>query len=189
MVAVTTPAFQLACGEDSGTPAVIQSDDGSEVFSTGAGVQFRAQVVASNIEVPWALAFVPDGRLFVTERPGRVRVIENGQLLSEPALTLQDVFMQGEAGLLGRAVDPDFTSNRFVYLLYSAIRPGQSAVNRVVRFQEANNTLIDAVTIHDGIPADRLHDGGRLRFGPDDHLYLTMGAMSWLRVLHRTWVS
>ena len=111
----------------------------------------------------------------MTERPGRVRVIEDSQLLPQPALTLADVDTQGEAGLLGIALDPDFTQNRFVYLLYTASRPGRDPVNRIVRFLEANNTLIDAVTLLDDIPADRVHDGGRLRFGPDGFLYATMG--------------
>ena len=177
VVAVTTPTLQSACDEDGGTPVVIPPG-GGEVFSTSDGVQFQAQVVASNLEIPWALAFAPDGRLFVTERPGRVRVIQNDQLLSEPVLTLSDVSMAGEAGLLGFAFDPDFANNGFVYLLYTATRAGQSPVNRVVRFQEANNTLSDAVTLLDGIPAAGNHDGGRVRFGPDGQLYFTMGDAS-----------
>ncbi len=179
VVAVATPTFQSACGEDGGgPPVVIGPGDAGEVFSTSDGVQFRAQVVASNLEIPWALAFAPDGRLFVTERPGRVRVIQNDQLLADPALTLTDVYTRGEAGLLGFAFDPDFETNGFVYLLYSAQPLGQPAVNRVVRYTESNNTLMDAVTLLDGIPAAPNHDGGRVRFGPDGHLYVTMGDVS-----------
>ena len=167
--------MQTACDESSGASPFDGVPDTGEVFASGDGVRFRAQVIATNLEIPWALAFADDGRLFVTERPGRLRVIENGQLLPEPALTLPDVYTAGEAGLLGVALDPDFTQNRFVYLFYTATRPGRDPVNRIVRFFEANNTLIDAVTILDDIPAQRLHDGGRLRFGADGYLYATTG--------------
>ena len=177
LVALATPAMQTACGEGrDGRPSDFDDvPDTGEVFVSTDGVRFRAQVLATNLEIPWALAFAPDGRLFVTERPGRVRIIENGQLLPQPALTLTDVLTTGEAGLLGIALDPNFEQNRFVYLLYSATRAGRDPTNRVVRFLEANNSLLDGVTILDDVPADRLHDGGRLRFGPDGHLYATMG--------------
>ena len=132
-------------------------------------------MIATNLEIPWALAFAEDGRLFVTERPGRLRIIENGRLRPEPALMLTNVFTEGEAGLLGVALDPGFAQKRFVYLLYTAARAGRDPVNRIVRFFDANNTLMDAVTILDDIPARRLHDGGRLRFGADGYLYATMG--------------
>ena len=169
--------MQTACDESSGArPDVFDGvADAGEVFTSGDGVRFRAQVIATNLEIPWALAFAEDGRLFVTERPGRLRIIENGRLRPEPALMLTNVFTEGEAGLLGVALDPGFAQNRFVYLLYTAARAGRDPVNRIVRFFDANNTLMDAVTILDDIPARRLHDGGRLRFGADGYLYATMG--------------
>ncbi len=176
LLAVTTPPIQMACDGSSDVPPRFDDvPDTGEVFTTVDGVRFRAQVIASNLEIPWALSFAPDGRLFVTERPGRVRIVENGQLRPEPALTLTDVFTEGEAGLLGVALDPDFERNRFVYLLHTATRTGRGPVNRITRFLEMNNTLVDAVTILDDIPAHPIHDGGRLKFGPDGFLYATMG--------------
>lgn len=177
VLAVAAPITQAACDSNTSPPQDEFDDvaDTGDVFISADGVRFRAQVLATNLEIPWALAFAPDGRLFVTERPGRVRVIEGAQLLPQPALTLADVYTQGEAGLLGIALDPDFAQNRFVYLLYTASRAGRDPVNRIVRFFEANNTLMDAVTLLDDIPADRVHDGGRLRFGPDGFLYATTG--------------
>ena len=175
--AVATPTMQAACDDGAGAGSDVFDGvaDTGEVFTSSDGVRFRAQVIATDLEIPWALAFAKDGRLFVTERPGRLRIIENGQLLPAPALTLPDVYARGEAGLLGVALDPDFEQNRFVYLFYTATRPGRDPVNRIVRFFEANNTLMDAVTILDDIPAHSLHDGGRLRFGADGYLYATMG--------------
>ena len=175
VAAVAAPAIQTACDESAPPDVFDGGADTSGVFTSGDGVRFRAQVIATNLEIPWALAFAEDGRLFVTERPGRLRIIEDGRLLDEPAVTLPNVFTDGEAGLLGVALDPDFAQNRFVYLFYTATRAGRDPVNRIVRFFEANNTLVDAVTILDDIPASRLHDGGRIRFGADGYLYATTG--------------
>lgn len=177
LLAVTTPPFQTACDGSPGTRPNDFDDvpHTGEVFTSTDGVRLHAQVVAANLEIPWALAFAPDGRLFVTERPGRLRIVENDQLRPEAALTLTDVYTEGEAGLLGLALDPNFDQNRFVYLYYTATRIGRAPANRIVRFFEANNALVDAVTILDDIPANRVHDGGRLRFGPDGSLYATVG--------------
>jgi glucose/arabinose dehydrogenase len=146
----------------------------SDVLSTEDGVRFRVETVAANLEVPWSMAFAPDGRLFVTERPGRVRILDLASRTSELALTLDDVFAQSEAGALGLALDPRFGQNRLVYLYYSA-RAGGGAVNRIVRYREAASRLAERVVLLDGIPAGGVHDGGRLRFGPDGLLYATAG--------------
>ena len=172
VVAVGTPGFQRACDHDVPLPMPSGAED---VASTQDGTSFRIQTVVTGLEVPWALAFAPDGRLFLTERPGRVRVVENDRLLPDPALTLSDVYARGEAGLLGLALDPDFESNHFVYLQYTAERPGRDPETKIVRYLEARNTLVDGVTLLDGLPAHRVHDGGRLRFGPDGALYATLG--------------
>ena len=87
------------------------------------GTAFGVQVIATGLEIPWSLAFAPDGRLFITERPGRVRIFANGQLQAEPALVLTDVFTSGESGILGLALHPDFATNHFVYLTYTATGP------------------------------------------------------------------
>ena len=146
-----------------------------QVFTTQDGVRFRVEVVVSNLEIPWSLVLAPDGRLFVTERPGRVRIIDLVRRTSELALTLEDVFAQGEAGLLGLALDPTFTSNGLVYLYYSARTSGGGAVNRVARYRESGGILAERALLLDNIPANVIHDGGRLRFGPDGLLYITTG--------------
>jgi glucose/arabinose dehydrogenase len=120
------------------------------------------------------MAFAPDGRLFVSERIGRVRIFDAALRSSSIALTVGDVFAQGEAGLLGLALDPDFSKTPFVYLYYTA-RAGAGAVNRIVRYREAGNQLTERVVLLDGIPGNTIHNGGRLRFGPDNLLYITTG--------------
>ncbi len=146
-----------------------------EVFTAADGTRVAVQVVATNLDVPWSLVFAPDGRLFVSERPGRVRIIENGRLLPAPALTLDDVNAMGEGGALGLALHPQFASNRFVYLLYTARLPGGGNENRVVRYREVGNTLGEPRVIVDRMAAASIHNGGRIRFGPDQKLYVTMG--------------
>jgi glucose/arabinose dehydrogenase len=146
-----------------------------EVFTTTDGVRFIVEPVVTNLEIPWSMAFAPDGRLFVTERPGRVRIIDMTTRASELALTIDDVYREGEAGLLGLALDPQFAQTRLVYLYYSARLPSGGAVNRVVRYREAGSRLGERAMLLDGIPAAQIHDGGRIRFGPDGLLYITAG--------------
>lgn len=168
-----------ACpGPDSQSPGGSSTPaQTSEVFTTRDGVRFRVETVVSGLEVPWSMSFAPDGRLFVTERPGRVRIVNLSTFSSEIALTLGGVYTQGEAGLLGLALDPAFAQNRFVYLYYSATASG-GAVNRVVRYREVAGLLAEPAVLIDGIPAASIHDGGRLRFGPDGLLYATAGDAS-----------
>jgi glucose/arabinose dehydrogenase len=167
-VVLATQTIQTACPKDS--PTTPQTGD---VITTRDGVRFRVETLLTGLEVPWSLMFSPDGRLFITERPGRVRIATLGGS-NELALTLDGVFAQGEAGLLGLALDPEFSQNRFVYLYYSATASG-GAVNRIVRYREVNSRLAERLVLLDGIPAATIHDGGRVRFGPDGLLYATAG--------------
>jgi aldose sugar dehydrogenase len=160
---------------DSQSPTLPGSS--SQVFTARDGARFRVDTVMSDLEIPWSLAFAPDGRLFVTERPGRVRILNLATFISEVALTLDGVFAQGEAGLLGLALDPNFAQNRVVYVYYSAATGG-GAVNRIERYREVGGRLGERAVILDGIPAATIHDGGRLKFGPDGLLYATAGDAS-----------
>jgi len=149
-------------------------ESSSEVFTTQDGVRFRVEVVAANLQIPWSLAFAPDGRLFFTERPGRVRILNPSNGSIDTALALDDVYAQGEAGALGIALDPDFATTRFVYLHYTA-QAGAAAVNRLVRYREVSGRLGERAVLVDSIPGSTIHDGGRVRFGPDGLLYFTAG--------------
>ena len=150
------------------------------------GQEFEVVTVAENLEVPWEIAFAPDGRIFFTERGGALRVIEDGTLNPNPVSVL-DVggdggllglaIGGGEGGLLGLALDPNFEENNFLYLYYS-YSDGLSTFNRVVRYTENNNQLSDENILIDKIPGSAIHDGGRIKFGPDDKLYITTGDAS-----------
>lgn len=138
-------------------------------------VQVRAEEVVTGLEVPWGIAFLPNNQMLVTERPGRVRLVENGELKPQPIATV-NVTASGEGGLLGIAAHPDFATNRFFYLYYTADKNG-SPVNRVERWQLSADGLTassDRIIIDD-IPAALFHNGGRLRFGPDGMLYIGTG--------------
>jgi aldose sugar dehydrogenase len=138
-----------------------------------AQVNFKVETVIGNLEVPWSIVWAPDGRMFFTERPGRVRVYENGRLQPDPVYTVPDVEETGESGLMSMALHPQFASSRFVYLSY-AYKADQLRV-RVVRYRETPNGFTEPKVIIENIPAAKFHAGCRIRFGPDGKLYITTG--------------
>ncbi len=137
--------------------------------------KFRVETVASGLEVVWSIVFAPDGRMFFTERPGRVRVIENGKLRVAPFFTVPDIEPSGESGLMGMALHPNFAANHFIYLAYAYQDASKNQNVRVARYRETGAGLVDAKTIIEAIPASRYHSGTRLKFGPDGKLYITTG--------------
>jgi len=136
-------------------------------------LKFRVETVVSNLDVPWSIVWAPDGRMFFTERPGRVRVYEKGELAPAPLLTIPDVEESGESGLMSMALHTDFATNRWIYLAYTFSAGGQRV--RVVRYRETANGLNERTVIIDDIPAARFHAGCRIRFGSDRKLYVTTG--------------
>jgi glucose/arabinose dehydrogenase len=135
----------------------------------------RAERVASGLEVPWGLAFLPGGDVLVTERPGRVRLLRGGRLEERPVLEVP-VSARSEGGLLGIALAPDFATSR-AFFLYLTVERGRRQVNRVARYvlaEDARSAREERVLLDD-IPAEQYHDGGRLRVGPDGQLYVGTG--------------
>jgi glucose/arabinose dehydrogenase len=131
-------------------------------------------VVAAGLEVPWALAFAPDGALYLTERPGRLRLVRAGRLEPAPLVTLP-VAAVGEGGLMGLALDPDFAHTRRLYTCYTAERNGR-LINRIVTLRRGDNgALGEQRVLLDDLPGGTFHDGCRLKFGPDGKLYATTG--------------
>ncbi|MEO9363899.1 MAG: PQQ-dependent sugar dehydrogenase [Nitrososphaera sp.] len=158
------------------SPAAAQNPQGQQ---QGIESRLKVETVASNLHIPWSIAFAPDGRIFFTERVGNVRMIEaNGTLAQQPVAKIGAVAAIGEGGLLGLALDPDFEKNHYVYLYYtysSGIPFFGGSANRVSKFTEKDNTLVNEQILLDKIPAASNHDGGRIKFGPDGKLYVTTG--------------
>jgi len=132
--------------------------------------------VANGLNNPTAMQFAPDGRLFVCQQGGQLRVIENGALLPGPFVTLT-VDPNGERGLLGVAFDPGFETNNFVYVYYTATTP--SVHNRVSRFTANGNTAVpgsETVILDlENLSGAQNHNGGAIHFGADGRLYVATG--------------
>ncbi|MBB5194135.1 PQQ-dependent sugar dehydrogenase [Anaerocolumna cellulosilytica] len=136
---------------------------------------YRAEIVAENLRVPWAIDISEDGTIYFTERIGNVQKIKDGLLLSEPIVSLKSPFIsQGESGLMGLVLDPDFGENHYLYLMYT-YRENGSLYNRIVRFTEEDDKLTEETVIFDKIPASATHNGGRIKIGPDNKLYIATG--------------
>jgi glucose/arabinose dehydrogenase len=143
-------------------------------FASSAG-QLEVQTLASGLVHPWGLAFLPDGRMLVTERPGRLRIVTHEGMLSQPLRNLPPVKAEGQAGLLDIAIDRDFATNHTLYLCYSADSGGNAAVARA-RLEENATALEDVKTIFKQVgPGGRANHGCRIAQGGDGDLYVTLG--------------
>jgi len=148
----------------------------TSTLSPESASQPDISIIASNLRIPWQIAEVPDGRIFFTERIGTVRVIEENILREEAIIDLQNlVSRQGEGGLLGIAADPDFQTNKFLYILYTT-RDNNQYQNNLTRYKETEkNMFIQDKIVLSNIPGGVNHNGGVLKFGPDGKLYIGMG--------------
>lgn len=137
---------------------------------------FRPVVVAAGLEHPWSMAFLPDGRVLVTERPGRLRLIVNGRLQAAPVSGVPKVVARGQGGLLDVVLHPDYADNGWIYLSFAApsLRGAHTAVARA---RLDGNRLVDLKTIFraNNVAGGRVHFGSRLAFGGDGKLYVTVG--------------
>lgn len=139
-----------------------------------------AEGKVADADWPVALAAAPDGRLFYAElQTGNIRIIQHGQVLPQPFATLENVSIHRDAGVLGLALHPDFPAEPFVYAMYVVkdTDTGLPSGQRVVRFRDDDNSGADYTVILGDLPATTnvIHNGGRIAFGPDGKLYVTIG--------------
>jgi glucose/arabinose dehydrogenase len=142
-------------------------------FASSAG-QLEVQTVASGLVHPWGLAFLPDGRMLVTERPGRMRIVSANGVLSPPLQGVPKPYVGGQAGLLDVALDKDFASNHTLYVCYSAERGGQVAVARA-ELDDANTKLSTKVIFTEHSRGGSNNHGCRIAQGADGDLFVTLG--------------
>lgn len=165
------PAKTPAAAPPSSVSASPSAASAPSAPARAAGAP-QVEVFSSGLEVPWDLAFLPDGRMLVTERPGRVRLVERDGAVRPDPVARVEVSARGEGGLLGLDLDPQFAQGqRFAYLFVTTAQGMQ--VQRWRVGDDARMTR-DAVVLG-GVRAGSIHDSGRLRFGPDGDLYVATG--------------
>jgi glucose/arabinose dehydrogenase len=162
------------------TPAFAGQTDAPE---RKLGVTFDVVTVAEGLETPWSVAFLPNGKMLVTERPGRLRVVSADGTKSEPVAGLPPVDARGQGGLLDVALDPEFASNNIIY--WSFAEPQDSGANNTAvargRFVDDATPRVEEVqVIYHQVPAmaSRAHFGSRLVFARDRTLFVTQGDRS-----------
>jgi len=167
-------ALTVACG-DSGPRIAPGSDPDPDDVHQSSLVDFRVVTVVDGLEHPWGMAFLPDGDILVTERPGRLRVVRDGVLLDEPVDGVPAVGTGGQGGLLDIALHPDFVNNRWVYMTY-AKGDGERTTSVVRgRWQGDRLTGVEEVYEADAWGDGSTHFGSRLAFDAQGALYVTVG--------------
>lgn len=137
---------------------------------------YRAVTVADGLIHPWSIAFLPGGDLLITEQPGRLRIVRNGNLLPSPVAGVPEVLARGQGGLLDVVPHPDFASNRLLYISYSKpIGDGSEATTAVIRGRFENDRLSDVEELFEAQSRGRGHYGSRLAFDGAGHLFITVG--------------
>ena len=161
---------------------LIQGDPGPP-----GEVGLHVEVIVDGLEIPWGLAILPSGDLLVTERPGRVRLIQDGEIVPEPVLEFGvsilpplfgNALAGSEGGLLGILLHPEFAANRQFYLFYNIDNEDGISVGRIERYalsEDGRSATLDRVILDD-LPAGLHHQGGRMHIGPDGMLYVGIGA-------------
>lgn len=148
----------------------------SLLLASVAHAQYSVKTIAEGLDHPWSLAFLPDGSMLVTEREGRVRLIENGLLVERPLSGVPPVFVRSQAGLFDVLLDPNFSENQIVYLSFAHGNDWSNAI-RVVRATLSKMWLRDVEVIFTAEPAKSTpnHFGGRMAFLEDGTLLVTTG--------------
>ena len=140
---------------------------------------FKVETVVEGVETPWSVAFLPDGRMLVTEKPGRLRIVENGALAPAPVAGIPRVWSDGQGGLLDVAVHPDYARNGWIYLSYSDPGPNGSAMTRVLRGHLKDGALVDQEILFTA-PVElyrtgTVHFGSRFVFDGKGHVFFSIG--------------
>jgi glucose/arabinose dehydrogenase len=156
----------IGCAQRSDADQVVSTDD----------YRIRVVTIVRGLEHPWGLAFLPDGRMLVTERPGRLRIVNDGVLDPDPVAGVPEVAAVGQGGLLDIALHPDYASNGWIYLSYAA--SGEGGVGtELARGRLQGHRLTDVEVLFRLQPKSGAgrHFGGRIVFDREGYIYLTLG--------------
>lgn len=149
----------------------MNSDNGSPVINKETNKE-SIEIFAQDLEVPWEIAFLPNKDMLVTLRKGELLLFRNKEIIKR--FTIEGVSSQGEGGLLGIAVHPEFEKNNYVYLYYT-IKTSNKFENKVERFKLKESNLEKDKIILNDIRGNIYHNAGKIAFGPDNYLYITAG--------------
>lgn len=144
----------------------------------GPATQFRVVTVAEGLVNPWSMAWLPNGDMLVTERPGRIRTIRDGRLLAEPMANVPAVKASGQGGLFDIVPHPDYATNGWVYISFAKPAPqGDQAATTVIRAKIRNNALVDIEPIFEANAWSNSagHYGGRIAFDGAGHVFISSG--------------
>ncbi len=140
---------------------------------------FKIELVADGLDTPWGLAFLPDGRLIVTERAGRLRLITPGQPLTESVAGLPKVWVQQDGGLMDIALHPDYAKNGWIYLSYSDPGTNGASMTAIARGRVRDGKWVDQEILYEAPPelywVDNSHFGSRFLFDKEGHLFYSIG--------------
>jgi glucose/arabinose dehydrogenase len=148
---------------------------GNDLFRS-AYHDYRIVEVVNGLVRPWSIAFLPNGDVLITERPGRLRIARNGKLLEKPVEGVPEAVFSSQGGLLEVMPHPNFASNRFLYLTYSKplTEPKQSTT-ALIRGRFENDRLTDVQQLFESVSQGRGHFGGKIAFDKNGYLFLTLG--------------
>lgn len=168
LIALVITLYQVKIGQKSISIPLPQNDNKNQDKPNQ-----RIEIVATNLEIPWEIVFLPNKDILVTERVGRLTLISGGK--TRTIAKINDVKVFGEGGLMGMTLHPNFKSNKYIYFYYTYAGQNSDTKNKVVRYKFENNSLSDRKILIDNIPGAVFHNGGRIKFGPDNFLYVTTG--------------
>jgi len=136
---------------------------------------YRVAPVADGLVRPWSLAFLPGGDMLITEKPGRLRIVRDGNLLDDPVAGLPPIHAEGQGGLLDVVPHPDYAENGWLYLSYSKPLEGGESTTAVIRGRLDGDRLVDVEELFEADSRGRGHYGSRLAFDGEGHLFITIG--------------
>ncbi|WGD31850.1 PQQ-dependent sugar dehydrogenase [Ancylobacter sp. WKF20] len=190
MIRAQLSALALSALLATSAPALLTSAHAQTtqdpVRITSSAGPLTVETVAGGLENPWSLAFLPDGRMLVTERPGRLRIVSRNGTVSEPIAGVPPVFARGQGGLLDVVLAPDFDTSRLIFLSYAEPREGAggTSVARAKLVEEGGAARLEAVDVifrQEPAASGGQHFGSRLVFGRDGTLFITLGDRGSLR--------